>query len=234
MTATWGRAARQWRAGAMPQGRRSVRAWGTAILVAFGFSLSACGTGAASPTVASVRSSPTTTASGGSRSDGSSNTVDSRSTTTTVSATAGSSPVSVSFTTKALKFAQCMRSHGVSDYPDPRPAGNRPPAPTNGMTYLGDSFNPNTPAFQTAERGCQKDAVGLATPVTANGAAKVEAEQLRYAQCMRTHGVPDFPDPSANGAFTLPSSLDQNGSSVQGAERRCRNLLPGIAGPPGR
>jgi hypothetical protein len=101
------------------------------------------------------------------------------------------------------------------------------------MTYLGNSFNPNTPIFQAAERACQEYAVGLATRVTAAGAAKVEAEQLRYAQCMRTHGVSDFPDPSANGGFTIPNSADQNSSFFQGAERACKNLLPGISGPPG-
>jgi len=76
------------------------------------------------------------------------------------------------------------------------------------MTYLGDSFNPNTPTFQVAERARQKYAVGLATRVTATGAAEVEAEQLKYAQCIRTHGVPDFPDPTAHGGFTIPNSVD--------------------------
>jgi hypothetical protein len=127
-----------------------------------------------------------------------------------------------------------MRSHGVTDYPDPPASGIHPPAPTKGgMTYLGDSFNPNTPTFQAAEGACQKNAVGLATRVTAAGAAKVEAEQLTYARCMRTHGAPNFPGPSANGGFSIPSSVDQNGSFFQAAERACKNLLPGLAGPPG-
>jgi hypothetical protein len=102
-----------------------------------------------------------------------------------------------------------MRSHGVGNYPDPPAVGSHPPAPTRvGMTYLGDSFNPNTPTFQVAERARQKYAVGLATRVTATGAAEVEAEQLKYAQCIRTHGVPDFPDPTAHGGFTIPNSVD--------------------------
>jgi len=101
------------------------------------------------------------------------------------------------------------------------------------MAYLGDSFNPNMPTFQAAERSCQKYAVGLATRVTPAGAAKVEAQQLKYAQCIRTHGVSDFPDPSANGGFTIPNSVDQNSSFFQAAERACKNFLRGVNGPPG-
>jgi hypothetical protein len=101
------------------------------------------------------------------------------------------------------------------------------------MAYLGDSFNPNMPTFQAAERSCQKYAVGLATRVTPAGAAKVEAQQLKYAQCIRTHGVSDFPDPSANGGFTIPNSVDQNSSFFQAAERACKNFLRGVNRPPG-
>jgi hypothetical protein len=101
------------------------------------------------------------------------------------------------------------------------------------MTYLGNSFNPNTPTFQAAERSCEKYAVGLATRVTAAGAAQVEAEQIKYAQCMRTHEVPVFPDPSANGEFTIPNSVNLSGSFFQAAERTCRGLQPGANGPPG-
>ena len=127
-----------------------------------------------------------------------------------------------------------MRAHGVSDYADPRAPGSLPPAPTKvGMTYLGDSFNPNTPTFQAAERACQKYAVGLATKIPPGVAAEVAAEQLHYAQCMRTHGVPNFPDPGSGGGFTIPNSIDQNSSFFQAAERACEQLLPGASGPPG-
>jgi hypothetical protein len=69
-------------------------------VLAVGVALSACGGGSASPGAVSARSMRSTT-------------------TTTASALTTSSP-SDSVTAKALKFAQCMRSHGVSDYPDPR------------------------------------------------------------------------------------------------------------------
>jgi hypothetical protein len=101
------------------------------------------------------------------------------------------------------------------------------------MVYLGDSFNPNTPTFQTAEHACQRYAVGLARRVTPVGAARVEAAQLKYAQCLRTHGAPDFPDPGAKGGFTLPNSVDRYSSLFQAAERACDNLIPSAGSPPG-
>jgi hypothetical protein len=204
------------------------------ILFALALALSACGGGSAALGVAGAQPSPTaTTLSKGSNTKVPSNTGASRSTTTTSAPTTNTSPAA-NVTSEALKFAECLRSHGVSNYPDPPANGIHPPAATRGgMTYLGDSFNPNTPILQAAEAACEKYAVGLATRITPAGAAKVEAEQLEYAQCIRSHGVPDFRDPSVDGGFTIPNSVDQNSSFFQAAERACKNFLPGFSGPPG-
>jgi hypothetical protein len=222
--------------------RTATRRWRAAslfaILVSLAWGLSACGGGtSASPGVAAVGS--TTTAqpgpsrassepSGGSRGPSSGSAVPSVGSTTTPepgppttqpgsspgpAGVVGSSSPLANHTAQALEFA---------------------PAPAKvGMAYLGDSFNPNSPTFQVAERACQKYAVGLATKVSPGLAAEVAVEQLKYAQCMRAHGVPAFPDPSANGGFTVPNSVDQNSSFFQAAERTCQNFLPGVSGPPG-
>ena len=60
---------------------------------------------------------------------------------------------------------------------------------------------------------------------------------LALAQCMRGHGVPDFPDPNASGGYTLTSngsvegaggsSIDIDSSQAQAAYGDCRHLLPG-------
>jgi hypothetical protein len=60
--------------------------------------------------------------------------------------------------------------------------------------------------------------------------AQVLKEQRNYAQCMRSHGVSGFPDPSSNGGFTTPSSVDQNSSTFQSAENACKALLPSVPG----
>jgi len=63
------------------------------------------------------------------------------------------------------------------------------------------------------------------------------AQVLALAQCMRGHGVPNFPDPNASGSYTLTpngsiegaggSSIDINSSQAQAAYGDCRHLLPG-------
>jgi hypothetical protein len=134
---------------------------------------------------------------------------------------------------EALKFAHCMRAHGVTSYADPAGPGNRLPASTSvGMTYLGDSFDPDTPTFQAAEHACQKDAIGLATRVAPGAAGQVQREALGYATCMRAHGVPSFPDPSPAGGFSLPGSINASLSFFRVAEQACKKLLPRPPGLP--
>jgi hypothetical protein len=43
---------------------------------------------------------------------------------------------------------------------------------------------------------------------------------------MRTHGVPNFPDPAHDGAFTLPSGVDQQAPQFQRAMKACANVEP--------
>lgn len=127
-----------------------------------------------------------------------------------------------------LQFSQCMRAHGVTNFPDPvTPAS---PLAGGGRSYLGNGPNPNTsPVYLAASKACRKYVV--ASPVTAAGAAQLQAEQLKYAECMRAHGVTNFPDPSANGGFTIPSSIDQNSSTFQAAARACPRVMPpGVPG----
>jgi hypothetical protein len=62
-----------------------------------------------------------------------------------------------------------------------------------------------------------------------NGAAPVDkAEAARaYAQCIRDNGVPDFPDPDANGELRGPAHEQQDNPKFQAAQEKCRNLAPG-------
>ncbi|HTZ65698.1 MAG TPA: hypothetical protein VMB51_16480, partial [Solirubrobacteraceae bacterium] len=51
---------------------------------------------------------------------------------------------------KALKFAECMRSNGVSEFPDPGASGKF----TIDGIVNGSSLDPSTPAFKQALRAC--------------------------------------------------------------------------------
>lgn len=74
-------------------------------------------------------------------------------------------------------------------------------------------------------------------PASSSPSAPNYAQELALAQCMRGHGVPDFPDPDASGGYTLTSggsiegagrsSIDINSSQAQAAYGDCRHLLPG-------
>lgn len=52
------------------------------------------------------------------------------------------------------------------------------------------------------------------------------SEMLPFARCMRSNGVPKFPDPSSSGKFPGAQELGVSNSRYQEAERACRHLLP--------
>jgi hypothetical protein len=84
-----------------------------------------------------------------------------------------------------LRYAQCMRAHGVPNFPDP--------SATGGLVIPND-INTESPAFKSAEQAC----ANLAG--SDGGAGSSESRKLQLvglARCMRAHGVPDFPDPTS-------------------------------------
>ena len=69
-----------------------------------------------------------------------------------------------------------------------------------------------------------------ATGSGSNTAANVE-QAVKFSQCMRANGVPNFPDPDASGALTIDgvvngSSLDPNSATFQQAISACKDLEP--------
>jgi hypothetical protein len=71
--------------------------------------------------------------------------------------------------------------------------------------------------------GCGSSSNNAAT--TTAGSQQTAA--LAYAQCMRDNGVPNFPDPDANGQFRGAGHELQNTPNYQAALRACRNKAPG-------
>ena len=123
---------------------------------------------------------------------------------------------------KAVKFAECIRAHGVSDFPDPNEK--------NQFEY-GVSV---TPAVWTKATTACKD---LQPPGTLSGkrTPKQQSASLRFAQCIRDNGVKDFPDP-VNGeplvnTYKIPSSNKPGGMAIlNAAMRKCRDVLQLAAG----
>jgi hypothetical protein len=85
----------------------------------------------------------------------------------------------------ALAYAQCIRAHGVPNFPDP--------SGTGGLIIPND-INPQSPAFLSAQQVC--DRLPAARPAQGTSSASRELQLLTLARCMRSHGVPDFADPT--------------------------------------
>ena len=113
-------------------------------------------------------------------------------------------------------YTHCMRSHGVSNFPDPSFGSS------GDMTFQG-SFNQNTPTYQTAAQACGSLKPGGAQAPGVS--AQKLATEVRWARCMRTHGVPSFPDPNAQGAFDS-SKFDSQSAAFQTATQACKSLQP--------
>jgi hypothetical protein len=121
---------------------------------------------------------------------------------------------------EGVKFAECMRSNGVSQFPDPGASGKL----TIDAVANGSSLNPNTPAFKQAISAC-KDL----EPAGFTGGKRSSQQQqaaLKFAQCIRANGVKDFPDP-ANGqplvdTNRIPSAAEPAGMSIlHAAMQKC-------------
>ena len=131
-----------------------------------------------------------------------------------------------------------MRKHGV-DIPDPTFSGKGPVViqgnggGSGAANGSGQSTFGGSPEFQQAQRACQHfldEAVNNASgpKVSAADRAKAQAAALKFAACMRKHGI-DFPDPTvqSNGAVTQQLQVDPNDPSFQAAQDACKKYLPG-------
>jgi hypothetical protein len=135
---------------------------------------------------------------------------------TTTNGSSGSSGASPKERREAeLKFAQCMRDHGV-DMPDPQRVG------TGGIKLTGGKgLDFNDPKMKAAQSACQKYMqIGGGETVDPAKRAKLQEAALSYARCMRSQGV-DMPDPklSGNGGLTFqvgPGSGSPKSSSGSG------------------
>lgn len=123
---------------------------------------------------------------------------------------------------EAVKFAECMRDNGVSDFPDPDASGQ--------FVYgikAGSSLDPRTTAWKQAISACNNlEPPGL-IPTTFTSQQIVA--RLKFAQCIRTNGVPDFPDPSDHGPLINVKNAQSN-PQLQSAIQKCRAFLPTASG----
>lgn len=129
---------------------------------------------------------------------------------------------------KAVQFAQCMRSNGVSNFPDPDASGQF----TIDAIANGSGVDTNSAAFQQAMSAC-KDLEPPGFTGSPRSAQQQEAA-LKFAQCVRDNGVTDFPDPTPDGPLIdtnrIPSAATSGGMSIlHAATQKCQSFA-GAAG----
>jgi hypothetical protein len=135
-------------------------------------------------------------------------------------ATGGSSSPSTAYQ-KGLAYAQCIRAHGVPNYPDPNSSGQF--VMPNGSGNNLPSISPAV--LQTAGKACQK-LQPPGGPQQGGPGPSNASSQLKFSKCMRSHGVPNFPDPNSNGSITLPPGMNAQSPQFQAAEKDCQSLMP--------
>jgi hypothetical protein len=116
---------------------------------------------------------------------------------------------------KAVKFAECMRSKGVSKFPDSGASGKL----TIDAVANGSSLDTGSAAFKQAIRACKE-----LEPAGFMGSKRSPQQTdaaLKFAECIRANGVRDFPDPIPNGPLVdtnrIPSSNSPGGMSILNA-----------------
>ncbi|MEZ5120699.1 MAG: hypothetical protein R2736_03825 [Solirubrobacterales bacterium] len=126
---------------------------------------------------------------------------------------------------KAVKFAECMRANGVPHFPDPDPKGE-----------FNFGVDVTVEVWTKAVDACK--ALKPPGALSAKRTPKEQSASLRFAQCVREHGVKDFPDP-VNGeplidTYKIPSSNKPGGMTIlNAATDACGAILEKSAGGQG-
>ncbi|MFG1862972.1 hypothetical protein [Microbispora bryophytorum] len=177
-----------------PMRLRPVRALGPALGLTVGLALALAGCGAA-PADDGIASAGGATSGGG--------------------ATAGpSASAPVDRQEAQLKFAQCMREHGV-DIPDPGPDGR--------VRIIGKKGD--QASMEKAMQACRhfmKDAVG---DKLGGDDPQARDRMVKFAQCMREHGI-DMPDPAPGQGIQVKIKRGQE-KAMEEAQKACEELAPG-------
>ena len=120
---------------------------------------------------------------------------------------------------QGIKYSDCMRSHGVPDFPDLN---------ANGSVNLPSTINPQSPVFESASATCARlrPQGSPPPPITLAQQKSFDAN----AKCMRTHGIPDFPDPTFGpggrgvGINWPPNAPDPTAAALMLDSRECAHV----------
>jgi hypothetical protein len=146
-------------------------------------------------------------------------------------ASSGAGGSSTARTQARLNLAKCFRAHGIN-VPDPSPGGGAAGGGGGGGGVFRSLNNYPKAQVQTATTAC-KSYLAQAFPqanLSPAQRAQVQQQLVKFAQCMRSHGV-NVPDPTFNsgGGFGFRQafgSVDRNSPAFQTASKACASLRP--------
>ena len=174
--------------------------FGSAVIVAAGFALlaAACG-GSAGSHVAQLGS------------------------TTTQGRSSSNSSAASGQQNGAVAFAGCMRSNGVPNWPDPNSSGV-----FDKSKLTSQQLGASSSRVQAAQSACSHLLPNGGSGPTPAQVQQIRAQALRFSQCVRAHGVPNFPDPDSSGRIPDPASagIDQGSPKFEAANQACRAYRP--------
>ena len=130
---------------------------------------------------------------------------------------------------QGVRYSDCVRSQGVSNFPDPAPGG--------GVDLRALGAEARSPALLAAQTACAKlQPGGSRRPSPFTG--KQEQRIVAKARCIRTHGVPNFPDPTMVGPGNfgepyLPPGWNNDAPVVVKALNACKHVGITIPSPDG-
>jgi hypothetical protein len=106
------------------------------------------------------------------------------------------------------------------------------------LTGCGSSKSPSVASVGTSTSSSASGSANATGGAAGSGSppseAQLQQDSLKYAQCMRGDGVPNFPDPNAGGGFlfNVGAGIDPSSPAFKAAQAKCMKLMPG-GGPPG-
>lgn len=129
---------------------------------------------------------------------------------------------------KAVKFAKCLREHGVNAETSAGPKGfglkiSGGPGP-GGPAGEGPKSGGPPPAIVRAMNACkQYRPAPKALDLSPAEKAQLAKKALEFARCMRSHGV-EVPDPGPSGVLEL-NNINPQSATFEAAQKACQGLM---------
>lgn len=129
------------------------------------------------------------------------------------------------------EFAECMRENGIEDFPDPQIDEDGGIQIGVGAADGGPPTDEDRQALEDAMAACEDLLPQGEGPgdISEEEQAAAQDAAIEFAECMREHGIEEFPDPefSDDGGILqeIGEEVDPTSDEFREAEDACRSVL---------